>query len=345
MYSEVKPVSKYYVNTANLKNGMLLTISLYVVILLSAGRKAYGQDALFSQFYANPLYLNPAFAGADRCTRVIFNYRNQPFPTFGTFSTYSFSADTYLERVSGGLGVNLIHDQQAGLLSHTQAGIFYAWQGRLSRDWYINLGMQVSYINFRMNTENLVFPDQHNPFGQGYNLSGESLNDAMSSHNADFSTGVLVYNDRFYAGLAIHHLSQPSIDIFSDENLSSKYSIMMGYDYVPGGRRRTGEERISFSPNIITQSQSGFLRFNYGMYAHLSNLTAGVWFRHNLQHPNSLIFTVGLKQVNYSIGYSYDYSLSGFSTPGGGAHELGVLLNFNCSGTNMKYRILNCPSF
>ncbi len=324
---------------------MLFTITIFMVIILSVSKKASGQDALFSQFYANPLYLNPAFAGAKGCTRVIFNYRNQPFPSFGTFSTYSFSADTYSESLSGGLGVNLIHDSQAGLLSHSQAGLFYAWQGRFSREWYIHLGLQASWINFRLRSENLVFPDQYNPFGHHNHVSGETLPDDMSHHNADFSTGILVYNEQFYAGAAVHHLSQPSVDIFSDQALTRKYSFMLGYDFAPQDGRRTGKKSISFSPNLIAQAQAGFFRLNYGMYAHQSNLTAGVWFRHNFEHPNSLIFTFGIKQVNYSIGYSYDYSLSGFSAADGGAHELSVLLNFNCPASDRKYRILNCPTF
>lgn len=323
---------------------MLFTITIFMVIVLSVSKKASGQDALFSQFYANPLYLNPAFAGTKRCTRVIFNYRNQPFPSFGTFSTYSFSADTYSGSLSGGLGVNLVHDSQAGLLSHTQAGLFYAWQGRLSREWNISLGLQASWINYRLRSENLVFPDQYNPFGQGNNISGETLPDDMSRHRADFSTGILVYNEQFYAGASVHHLGEPSVDIYSDQSLARKYSVMLGYDYVPGGRRR-GRENLSFSPNLIAQGQAGFFRLNYGMYAQMSQLTAGVWFRHNFEHPNSLIFTLGIKQVNYAIGYSYDYSLSGFSAATGGAHELGVLLNFNCPAPDRKYRILNCPTF
>ena len=35
------------------------------------------QDPEFTQFYANPLYLNPALTGVERCPRVILNYRNQ----------------------------------------------------------------------------------------------------------------------------------------------------------------------------------------------------------------------------------------------------------------------------
>ncbi len=324
---------------------MYITLSLLVVVLFSVSQKSYGLDPVFSQFYANPLYLNPAFAGARQCTRVILNYRNHPFPSFGTFSTYSFSADTYSPKLAGGIGLNIIHDSQAGLLSHSQAGAFYAWQGRLSRDWNISLGIQASWINYRLQANNLVFPDQYNPYGSPNNQSGETLDHAFSHHNADFSTGLLVYNQRFYAGASVHHLSKPSIDVFTEYDLSRKYTLMMGYDIAPPHLQNTQSGGVSFSPNIIIQSQSDYLRLNLGMYAHLAMLTAGLWYRHSFQHQNSLIFTFGVKQVNYAIGYSYDHSLSGFSANGSGAHEIGVLLNFNCPVSERKYRILNCPTF
>lgn len=324
---------------------MFLTLFVSVFLMVAINKKLYSQDAVFSQFFANPLYLNPAFAGSQGCTRLAFNYRNHPFPEFGTFSTYSFSADTYIDRLSGGIGINMIHDNQAGLLGSTQAGISYAWESWLSSTWGLRLGLQASYITFRINAADLVFPDQYNPAGNAFSSGSETWMGHTGSSNVDFSTGILIHNERFYSGLAIHHLNEPKMEIFGQEKLSSKYTIMMGYDFAiqSSGRSRGGD--ISVSPNVIAQSQSGFLRIDYGLYTHLEQLTAGVWFRQNQQHPNSLIFTVGIKQVNYSVGYSYDHSLSGFSGSGSGAHELGVLLNFNCPGPDARYRILNCPTF
>ena len=35
---------------------------------------AFAQDPAFSQFYANPLYLNPAFAGTNDCPRANLSF-------------------------------------------------------------------------------------------------------------------------------------------------------------------------------------------------------------------------------------------------------------------------------
>ncbi|MDP6908597.1 MAG: type IX secretion system membrane protein PorP/SprF, partial [Flavobacteriales bacterium] len=66
--------------------------------------EAFAQDPQFTQFYANPLYLNPAFAGSKRCPRVIMNYRNQWPAISGTFVTYSASFDMDINALHGGLG-------------------------------------------------------------------------------------------------------------------------------------------------------------------------------------------------------------------------------------------------
>ena len=44
--------------------------------------ESFAQDPEFSQFYANPLYLNPALAGVTICARANANYRNQ-WPAIG----------------------------------------------------------------------------------------------------------------------------------------------------------------------------------------------------------------------------------------------------------------------
>ena len=50
---------------------------LFILLAISFTLEVKAQDPEFTQFYANPLYLNPAFAGSARCPRIVMNYRNQ----------------------------------------------------------------------------------------------------------------------------------------------------------------------------------------------------------------------------------------------------------------------------
>ena len=56
---------------------VLITLGLAFVLTFTVSSEAQAQDPQFTQFYANPLYLNPAFAGTARCPRLVMAYRNQ----------------------------------------------------------------------------------------------------------------------------------------------------------------------------------------------------------------------------------------------------------------------------
>lgn len=68
-------------------------IKLSVFIFFAIVTTLQAQDLQFTQFYANPLYLNPAFAGSVRCPRICMNYRNQWPNLSGTYVSYSASYD------------------------------------------------------------------------------------------------------------------------------------------------------------------------------------------------------------------------------------------------------------
>ncbi len=77
---------------------------LVVVLILAAGETVTAQDPQFSQFYAAPLYLNPAFAGSTGQARVGANYRNQWPAIDANFNTFSAFADFYIEDKNSGCG-------------------------------------------------------------------------------------------------------------------------------------------------------------------------------------------------------------------------------------------------
>ncbi|GAH71860.1 unnamed protein product, partial [marine sediment metagenome] len=72
---------------------------------------SFAQDPQFSQFYANPLYLAPSFAGATEENRIALSYRNLWPALPGVFLTYSFSFDKFFESFNSGLGILVTHDR------------------------------------------------------------------------------------------------------------------------------------------------------------------------------------------------------------------------------------------
>ena len=65
---------------------------------------ANAQDPEFTQFYAAPVYTNPAMAGTGTCNgggRVALNYRNQWPSLPGTFITTSASYDQHFDNIGG----------------------------------------------------------------------------------------------------------------------------------------------------------------------------------------------------------------------------------------------------
>jgi type IX secretion system PorP/SprF family membrane protein len=88
-------------------------ISRLIVLALSVfiSYDVNSQDLHFTQFYANPLYLNPAYAGSVRCPRFVANYRNQWPGLAGNFVTYSASFDRHLDDLNGGIGVMFTSDR------------------------------------------------------------------------------------------------------------------------------------------------------------------------------------------------------------------------------------------
>jgi type IX secretion system PorP/SprF family membrane protein len=111
-----------------MKNNILKLFLLSFTLFL-LGKNAYGQDPAFSQFYSNPLYLNPAFAGANNngCPTTNLNYRDQ-WPGIGrTYVTYSASYDQHVDALGGGIGVMVAQDQSgSGNLNTLHASLLYS---------------------------------------------------------------------------------------------------------------------------------------------------------------------------------------------------------------------------
>src|SRR4051812_31316588 len=144
-----------------------LLIPLYIGMtfcyLLSAPA-ARAQDPQFTQFYANPLYLNPAFAGSAHCPRICLNYRNQWPALTGTFVTFSASYDQHIDPISSGLGLLVMSDNAGeGTLNTSYLSGIYSYQLTVTRDFSVRFGLQATYIQRKLDWDKLTFGDMIDP--------------------------------------------------------------------------------------------------------------------------------------------------------------------------------------
>ena len=99
------------------------------------------------------------------------------------------------------------------------------------------------------------------------------------------------------------------------------------------------------NPNILYQQQQNAHQLNLGLNFTYYPVLVGLWYRHNVENPDAVIFLVGITQKRFKFGYSYDYSLSKLLGESGGAHEVTVSLLVNCEGKRNKPGAIKCPEF
>lgn len=329
----------------------ILVFSISIIASLGV----YAQDPHFSQFYANPIYLNPALTGETECGRINLNYRNQ-WPSLGkAFITYSATYDQSVPVINSGVGVSFVADQMGdgGALSRNYISGFYAYNLQVSESVVVNAGFQGTFIQESLNWSELIFEDQINPGNGSINPSSlESPPSDLDKSFIDFSAGLMLgYLDKFYGGLAVHHLTEPTDGFYegSDSKIHMKITVHGGtnINLSTGSFGMGSDEELTFSPNILYQQQDVFQELNLGGYFTKYPFVGGVWYRHAFENPDAAVVLFGIKQPRYRIGYSYDFSLSELSNISGGAHEISFAWHFCVySGEKRrKIRAIKSPTF
>ncbi len=331
-----------------MKKRLLYLVSMCVAIGFVADVNA--QDPHFSQFYANPLYTNPAFAGSAVCPRVSLSYRDQ-WPSLGAFKTFSASYDQYFDFISGGLGIYLMSDKQSDFYRINTAALMYSLRLKLTNDIYLNLAAQANITNNSLDWDKLVFGDQIDTRYGVINATSIVQQPDNTSHTYfDVGAGALVFSENWYAGIAAVNLLRPDDGFVSYNRLPIKLTINAGMRLnLRRDQRRTNSffGQPVISPNIIYQHQGKFNTLNYGAYLDWSPFVFGAWFRQSMAFSNrdALVLLFGLQWGDYKIGYSYDITVSGLSNVSGGAHEISLGAKFPCPEKRKKIKPIKCPSF
>ena len=305
------------------------------------------QDPQFTQFYAAPLYLGPSFAGATIQQRVSTNYRRQWLAIPADYATFVFAYDYYFDKFNSGLGLMVMQDQAgAARLGTTYINALYAYDFKIFNTWHIRPGISFSYLRFNLNFNKLVFPDQiirnNAPTTVEVPPARENRGDI------DGSISGLVYNSRIWIGFTADHLLQPNLSFYGGKTLVPlKYSFYGGAKIINRGRLlKPADESVSVA--YLYRMQGMYKQLDIGLYWFNPPFMLGVWYRGipllNSTRGDALAFLGGLKFPLFTIGYSYDFTISNLVNSTAGAHEISISYEFT---TKRKKRIhaIPCPEF
>lgn len=326
-------------------------IVLLAALVLGSFRVASAQDVIFSQFYANPLYMNPAFAGSKVCPRISLNYRSQWPSLVSAFTTVSASYDQYVDPLHGGIGAIIMTDRQGdhGALQTSSLAVMYAFRFQLARELWVNAGLKAGIVNTSLNWNELRFPDMIDRVMGFTGMTSAQMPEKTNKWYLDFDAGIMMYGSSWYAGFAASHLTQPSNGFYGVTELPIKLTANGGVLInMAEEARRTSSLGLGtpvLSPNFIYQYQAGFHYFNYGLYLDWMPFLVGVWFRNGLENADAFIFQVGFQQDYFKVGYSYDVTVSKLSNNTSGAHEISLGILLPCPEKKHKVKAIRCPSF
>jgi type IX secretion system PorP/SprF family membrane protein len=342
----------------------LLTSNRLKAILVVAGfalcLNTHAQDIHFSQFYEDPLELNPALCGAfpgDIYGEL--NYRTQWSSVAGSGFGYNTMAATFeyhnlFKKWTKGYlspGLDFFNDKSGdGHVGITQvnltlaSGIFLADKNTLS------LGLQTGFSQHSIDMADLTWDNQYiNGAYDASASSGEKVGNSFSY--IDFAAGLLysygagqtnmTSNDqfKFNVGGAVYHLTQPSMTYYGGTYAGAAgtklYMRYVGHAEVTYGIQNTN---ITMIPGIVYYQQGPASEFDIGSrfkyilrqeskytgFAKGSAFDLGAYYRWR----DAFIIMAGLEFANYSMMVSYDVNTSSLTTASSGRGGLEISLRF-----------------
>jgi len=343
-----------------------------IVLIIASARDLKAQDPHFSQYYAAPIYLNPALTGtSDGSYRLSTVYRDQWRSALDSpLRTFSVNADTKFEMSYNkqytpdiiGVGINFFSDKVDFLDLNTNSisisGSYHKSLDKKSKQ-YLGIGLSIGVTQKNINYNNLTFEDQFNQTN-GYTLPTGEVLPPNNFGFADFSLG-LNYTvssnstNRFFIGGAFHHFLTPNLSFYNrqidpDPNVIQINEYNSKISAYVNTRFQLSEE-IIVHPRLLVLKQGDDLELNLS-----SNVSFPLGFNKNFYlglgvralnnidgvKPSAIIPLAGIQIGDFVVGVSYDVNLLDISRDPAGLNSFEISISFLGNYSN---EIDLCPTF
>lgn len=305
----------------------LSSVSLLITINVFAQ-----QDAQFSQYMFNGLYINPAYAGYKEQLNLHTFYRSQWTGGLdGNPETFSLALDAIANNGNVGLALTVLKDQ-LGAESTLAAYANYAYRLKVGSTSRLALGLGVGVAQYGLDGAML---ESYNP-----NDPSKPL-DMQSVIVPDIRAGIYYSSDRYYAGFSADNLISRYMNYAKDPTIL--IPTKMPHFYLTAGTLIPLSKMVLLKPSFMLKNEAKgpanldlntFVLLGERLWLGASYRTGiNAWKKNNLQENLSTTDAfVALAEIyatdRLRIGYAYDFAFNKFKDFNYGTHEISLGYSF-----------------
>jgi type IX secretion system PorP/SprF family membrane protein len=342
----------------------------FFIVFVFGGKVAWSQDPHFSMFFANPVYLNPAFAGINQGTSVIMNYHEQwpgipdgdlvsSATSFRTMNaSVEYQPDCFLKSCKSkvGFGLSLFQDaagqapiQTFGLALAGSYG--YRFTDCRSQNFsQLRFGWNFSLMKRNLNYDHLIYSSQLSPY---YGLIDDpsSLNISspvyFNNNVGLLYTGVRNLYENWVIGASASNLFEPNQALVKGEvaYLPRRYTFHAGSTFKIGNAGRVVKLRpVYLTPQARwdTQAEGTLNLLTVGAYLQSSRVYGGVFYQDNIGNYQSSggngdpRFNRGIRNLSISGGVDLYQAIKGIDSWSRAGRRLILGLTYDASLTGIS---------
>jgi type IX secretion system PorP/SprF family membrane protein len=316
------------------------------------------QDIHFSQYYFSPLTLNPANTGNYKGDYRIFgNYRSQWRELDKVYNTYSAGGDMnfYPKNINVSPGLVFLNDRSASYLSVTKILPSFAVHFKMA-GFKLHFGIQPGLVIMALDFYKHSFPNQLNWNSGSFDnsLPNEEPNAgqrfAYFDLNAGFATSRKFGKLEPEIGFALLHINRPNESFLSNSGnrlpMREAWNVGLSYSVTPVIILK-GHSMYGYTTDANDWVSGLNLEYVLSRNAFFYNsVFAGFMWRDGFKRNfDAGIITAGFNYSHYTVGFSYDITLSELKTSVNGRGALEIAFIYRAKNTRLTKKIIPCERY
>jgi type IX secretion system PorP/SprF family membrane protein len=275
---------------------VILTAALAIAAL--TGLKAQ-QEAMFSQYMFNQVFLNPAYAGTQSYISSTLLYRDQWTNWEGAPKTAVLSVDGPIANNTMGWGLSICNDK-IGVNNNTDIYANYAYKIKFSEKTRLSFGIRAGGTFINAQSPEIYWDGQN---------GGDPNMQPFRAFATRIGFGMFFNTERFYAGLSFPTLmayvpkTKFNIDFTKTSFLRRHYFLQAGYVI-------KANDFLKIRPSFLMKYQTATVapvQFDFNLHFLFNDK---VWVGASYRTQDAVVGMIEfLINRRFRIGYAYDYKL------------------------------------